>query len=299
LGNCIRRNSTRQSTRGPGAVRRLLLFLPALIVSAPTRAPRSDSPVDLTCGSAVDKWDRGNERDVIVRSPETIFSFFELLLSSPLITLECVRLRSQGGHKPYFGVAGSPYSLNVRMLREPRPARLLWLVPGGGVEPPRPEGRRILRASKSLTLQYCQLRLSASDAVSTNIELPPSAFQICRLRSAPVTTASQASRFNPIGKRYPQSTIRACSDQQISMPGREFTSLRWLARIANAVFPAAFPGRVTPLAPGHGHASSIQTISEAAIIKTEAEFAWDLTNRICAAIRPICRTSRIHPHCDQ
>src|SRR5882672_2460349 len=35
-------------------------------------------------------------------------------------------------------------SLGVRMLREPRPARLLWLVPGGGVEPPRPEGRRIL-----------------------------------------------------------------------------------------------------------------------------------------------------------
>ena len=30
------------------------------------------------------------------------------------------------------------------MLREPRPTRALWMVPGGGVEPPRPEGRRIL-----------------------------------------------------------------------------------------------------------------------------------------------------------
>ena len=106
----------------------------------PTRAPLSDSSVN------PDVWYSQLTSGVVetkeiflahVGSPETIFSFFELLLSSPPITLECVRLRSQGGHKPYFGVAGSPYSLKVRMLREPRPARLLWLVPGGGIEPPR------------------------------------------------------------------------------------------------------------------------------------------------------------------
>jgi hypothetical protein len=53
------------------------------------------------------------------------------------------------------------------------------LVPGGGVEPPRAEARRILRASKLIALQCPQLLLSASDAVSANIELPPITFQMC------------------------------------------------------------------------------------------------------------------------
>ena len=53
----------------------------------------------------------GSER--IVGSPETIFSFFELLLSSPPITLQCVRFRSQGAHKTYRGYRFG-YSLKGR-----------------------------------------------------------------------------------------------------------------------------------------------------------------------------------------
>jgi hypothetical protein len=64
---------------------------------------------------------------------------------------------------------------------------------GRGIEPPRAEARRILRESEALTLQYHQLLLSASDAVSRNIELPPIPFQVRRLRPVPVTTASQAA----------------------------------------------------------------------------------------------------------
>ena len=50
---------------------------------------------------------------------------------------ECAPLRSQSGHKPYFVMRVQVTSPEARMVREPRPARTLWLVPGGGVEPPR------------------------------------------------------------------------------------------------------------------------------------------------------------------
>jgi hypothetical protein len=41
------------------------------------------------------------------------------------------------------------------MCWSPRPKRLLRLVPGGGVEPPRPEGRRILRDAVLILLISC------------------------------------------------------------------------------------------------------------------------------------------------
>jgi len=50
---------------------------------------------------------------------------------------ECAPLRSQSGHKPYFVMWVQVTSPEARMVREPRPARTLWMVPGGEVEPPR------------------------------------------------------------------------------------------------------------------------------------------------------------------
>jgi hypothetical protein len=90
---------------------------------------------------------------------------------------------------------------SCQCVRDPRPARVLWLVPGGGVEPPRAEARRILRASKLIALQCPQLLLSASDAVSVNIELLPVPFQMYRLRPVPVTTASQAVNPSQLSAR--------------------------------------------------------------------------------------------------
>ena len=55
-------------------------------------------------------------------------------------------------------IAGLPSSLIVVSACGTR----LWrLVPGGGVEPPRAEARRILRAPNIITVQYYPLRLSA------------------------------------------------------------------------------------------------------------------------------------------
>ena len=87
-----------------------------------------------------DSWDPMLQSGVQSRdrfTPETIFSFLRTVLSSPATTLECARLRSQGGHKPYFEIVDPAHSLMVAMVRKPRPARALRLVPGGGVEPPR------------------------------------------------------------------------------------------------------------------------------------------------------------------
>jgi hypothetical protein len=65
-------------------------------------------------------------------------------------------------------IAGLPSSLIVVSACGTR----LWrLVPGGGVEPPRAEARRILRAPNIITVQYYPLRLSATDAVRTNLRL--------------------------------------------------------------------------------------------------------------------------------
>jgi hypothetical protein len=42
------------------------------------------------------------------------------------------------------------------MCWTPRPTRALWVVPGGGVEPPRPEGRRILSVTPQFRKSHCR-----------------------------------------------------------------------------------------------------------------------------------------------
>jgi hypothetical protein len=44
------------------------------------------------------------------------------------------------GFRPKFSEA--------KMLQKPSPARTLWMVPGGGVGPPRRDGRRILSGQR-------------------------------------------------------------------------------------------------------------------------------------------------------
>jgi len=61
----------------------------------------------------------------------------------------------------------------------------------GELNPQGTKYRRILRASKWTTFHCFELLLSASDAVSSNIELPPIPFQMWPLRPSSVTTASQ------------------------------------------------------------------------------------------------------------
>jgi hypothetical protein len=106
----------------------------------------------------------------------------------------CAPLRSQGGHKHYFDVVGYGYFAGGRSCFRSRvPSGFGGWCREGQLNPQGTKYRRILRESESLTLQYHQLLLSASDAVSRNIELPPIPFQVCRLRPVPVTTASKSA----------------------------------------------------------------------------------------------------------
>jgi len=63
----------------------------------------------------------------------------------PSLTLECAPLRSQGGHKAIPGAQRWSGFWEGRFTGSPFLTRLWTMVPGRGVEPRWPEGRRSAR----------------------------------------------------------------------------------------------------------------------------------------------------------
>src|SRR5579864_2708330 len=76
------------------------------------------------------------------------------------------------GNKCDTAVSGQRHDLGTILIRsKEKGSTPKELVPGGGVEPPRAEARRILSESRLVTVNISTVRWSASDAIPINRQL--------------------------------------------------------------------------------------------------------------------------------
>ena len=113
---------------------------------------------------------------------------------------------------PHLTHPALPSQVAVILLR-PASHAALRLVPGGGVEPLRPEGRRILRERKQFPSNTINcLLLSASDAGLNKIRLRLNTLEYYSVRPLPVTVASLDVSFADERLIIIGQHIRACRD---------------------------------------------------------------------------------------